>query len=182
MSSQTYLDCVVLHSPLQTLSETLIAWRTLEEFVPHRIRHLGISNVNLNNLELLYDLMDIKPAIVQNRFYPSNSFDTRLRRFCVENGIVYQAFGVLTQNTFLLESEPVKVLAGEIGTQNQMALYCLILGLENTVVLNGTTNVGRMKSDLCELDRCRRWAATTEHEALWGRLLAHFKALIGDGC
>ena len=178
--SQAYLDCVILHSPLQTLSETLLAWRTLEEFVPHRVRHLGISNVNLNNFELLYDLMDIKPAVVQNRFYSANSFDKRLRSFCVKKGIIYQAFGTLTKNPRLLASEPVKVLAEQTGTQNQTALYCLILGLESVVVLNGTTNVDRMKSDLCEIDQCRRWVTATEHEAFWRKTLAQFRALIGD--
>ena len=179
-SSQAYLDCVLLHSPLQTLSETLIAWRTLEEFVPHRVRHLGISNVNLNNLELLYDLIDIKPAVVQNRFSTSNYYDTKLREFCVEKRIVYQAFGLLSKNTLLLESEPVRVLATEMGTQTQIALYCLVVGLKNVVVLNGTTNVYRMKNDLCELDRCRRWIATLENEDIWRRTLAGFKALTGD--
>lgn len=180
VSTPAYIDCVILHSPLQTLSETLIAWRTLEEFVPHRIRHLGIANVNLNNLELLYDLMDIKPAVVQNRFSPSTLFDRGLRRFCVAKGIVYQAFGTLTRNPLLLESEPVRLLAGAMAIQKQMALYCLILGLKNMVVLNGTTNEGRMKSDLCEIDRCRHWLATTEHASFWGKHLAHFKVLVGD--
>jgi hypothetical protein len=61
-----------------------------------------------------------------------------------------------------------------------MALYCLILGLKNMVVLNGTTNEGRMKSDVCEINRCRHWLATTEHAAFWGKHLAHFKVLVGD--
>ena len=99
--------------------------------MPHRIRYLGIANVNLDNLELLYDLMDIKPAVVQNRFSPSTSFDRGLRRFCVAKGIVYQAFGTLTRNPLLLESEPVRLLAGAMAIQKQMALYCLILGLKN---------------------------------------------------
>lgn len=175
-----YIDCFILHSPLRTLSETLIAWRTLEEFVPHRIRHLGIANVNLNNLELLYDLMDIKPAVVQNCFSPSTLFDRGLRRFCVANGIVYQAFGTLTKNPLLLKSEPVRLLAEAMAIEKQMALYCLILGLENVVVLNGTTNEGRMRSDLCEFDRCLHWLATTEHAAFWVKNLVHFKMLVGD--
>ena len=146
--------------------------------MPHRIRYLGISNVSLNNLELLYDLMDIKPAVVQNRFYSANSYDTRLRRFCVEKGIIYQAFGTLTRNPLLLKSEPVRALAAETGTQVQTALYCLVVGLKNTVVLNGTTNVARMRNDLCELDRCRRWVATKENEAIWRKLLIGFETLI----
>ena len=155
VSTSEYIDCVIFHSPLQTLSETLIAWRTLKEFVPHRIRHLGIANVNLNNFELLYDFMNIKPVVVQNRFSSSTLFDWELRKFCVIQRIVYQIFGTLTRNSLLLESEPVRLLAEAMAIQKQTTLYCLILGLKNIVVLNETTNEGRMKSDLCEIDRCR---------------------------
>lgn len=177
---EAYLDCVVLHSPMDTLGETLLVWRTLEEFVPKRIGYLGLSNVNFNNLELLYDLLDVKPAIVQNRFYGANGFDSRLRAFCRENGIIYQAFGVLTRNPALLDSEPVNALARAVGLENQVALYCLVLSLGNTVILNGTTDADRMKSDLSELDRSRRWTSVAENEDFWHQVQTQFKKLIGD--
>lgn len=165
---------------METLSDTLLAWQTIEEFCPNRVRYLGISNVNLNNLELLYDLMRIKPAFVQNRFYASTSFDTGLRKFCVEHGIIYQAFWTLTKNPLLLNPEPVSVIAGALGTSKHTALYCLILGLENMVVLNGTSSADRMKSDLDDLSRCRTWIVSSEHQDLWYKLLTQFKGLIGD--
>ncbi|KAL9103691.1 MAG: hypothetical protein Q9163_001285 [Psora crenata] len=180
VDEEDYLDCVILHSPMETLWETLLVWRTLEEFVPKRIGHLGLSNVSFNNLELLYDLLDVKPAVVQNRFYGANGFDSRLRGFCRENGIVYQAFGALTKNPALLDSEPVKALAGVVGLETQMALYCLVLSLENMVVLNGTTDADRMKGDLSELDRIRYWISAAENQDFWNDVQTQFKKLIGD--
>lgn len=44
-----------------------------------------------------YDLLRIKPAFVQNRFYPATAFDGGLRRFCIEH---------IDQDQRLLESEP----------------------------------------------------------------------------
>ncbi|KAL9015103.1 MAG: hypothetical protein Q9173_000284 [Seirophora scorigena] len=151
-SSLPYIDCLLLHSPLSTLSSTLLAWRTLEFFVPDRIHHLGISNVNLNNLELMYDLTDIKPAVVQNRWYvnPADPYDGALRRFCVEKGIVYQAFGVLNENPGLLGSELVGEVARKVGMSREAALYCLLLELGNVVALNETSNVERMRNDWAE--------------------------------
>ncbi|KAI4251989.1 MAG: hypothetical protein LQ352_004526, partial [Teloschistes flavicans] len=179
-SQLPYIDCLLLHSPLSTLSSTLLAWRTLGSFVPDRIRHLGISNVSLNNLELMYDLMDIKPAVVQNRWYanPADPYDGALRRFCAEKGIVYQAFGVLGENARLLGSEVVGEVAGEVGVSREVALYSLFLELGNVVVLNGTSNVERMRSDLAEYELCRRWGE--EHEVTWRDAFTRFKALIGD--
>ncbi|KAL8897521.1 MAG: hypothetical protein Q9207_007173 [Kuettlingeria erythrocarpa] len=177
---ESYINCFLLHSPLDTLSDTLLAWRTLGEFVPHRIRHLGISNVNRNNLGLIYDLMDVKPAAVQNRWYhnPDDPFDEQLRGFCVRHGIVYQAFSVLTGNPGLLECAPVQRIAGEIGIAHEVALYCLFLELGSASVLNGTTNVGRMRSDLVEYDRCRNWVR--EHGSSWRDVVAQFQMLIAN--
>ena len=40
-----HLDCLLLHSPLPTLEETLRAWRTLEQLVDDgKVKQLGISN------------------------------------------------------------------------------------------------------------------------------------------
>ena len=99
----SYLDCVMLHSTLDALLDTLRAWHALEEVVPHPVRYLGISNVGMNNLKLLYDLMEIKPAVKQNCFCrEQGGYDARLRGFCMQKGIVYQAWGILKKNPHLL--------------------------------------------------------------------------------
>jgi len=60
---------------MPTMDETLAVWRTAEQFVPHKIRNLGISNCNQFVLMELYEEADIKPAVVQNRFYANTKFD-----------------------------------------------------------------------------------------------------------
>lgn len=97
-----YIDCLLLHSPMRTMKGTLLAWKVLEEFVPRSVHHLGISNVDVSTLAFLYDNAVIKPAVVQRRFYPKTRFDIHLRRYCVEKGIIYQAFWTLTANPGLL--------------------------------------------------------------------------------
>src|SRR5271170_935676 len=52
---ESYIDGLVLHSPLPTFDETLEAWQTLEQYVPAKIRVLGISNCNLFTLMELYE-------------------------------------------------------------------------------------------------------------------------------
>src|SRR5271156_1487100 len=46
-NEQSYIDTLVLHSPLPTIDETMEAWTALEGFVPKSIRNLGVSNCNL---------------------------------------------------------------------------------------------------------------------------------------
>jgi len=76
-----YLDSLVLHSPLDTLDDTIVAWKTLEGYHPHKIRNLGISNATLGIVEALHSRVTVKPAVVQNRFYPDTDYEAGLRAF-----------------------------------------------------------------------------------------------------
>ncbi|KAF9884937.1 stress-responsive transcription factor hsf1 [Aspergillus nanangensis] len=143
-----YIDLLILHSPLPTMTQTLEAWSTLETYVPHRIRNLGISNCTLPVLRELSSLVKVKPAAVQNRFYVATQFDVPMRAFCRDNRIVYQSFWTLTANPELLRSDAVQELASHVGISPAASLYCLVLGLGETTMLNGTTNRARMEADL----------------------------------
>lgn len=156
-----YIDSLLLHSPLQTLEDTIKAWKSLEQFVPGKIRHLGISNCPFPVLSALYNspAINVKPSIVQNRFHEATGYDTQVIEFCKEHGLVYQSFWTLTANPNLLKSKLVAGFAEEKGWTKEQALYALILSLgrgwENgggIAVMNGTTNEERMRSDLKILD------------------------------
>ncbi|KAI9836955.1 MAG: hypothetical protein M1837_003147 [Sclerophora amabilis] len=174
----SYIDCLVLHSPLPTYAETLEAWETFEEFVPHHVRTLGISNTTLPLLEALYDAARVKPSVVQNRFYATTGFDKTLRRFCRDKGIVYQSFWTLTANSQLLNSRPISSLAEAMRIDKAAALYALVLGLGNTVVLDGTSNETRMKADVNAIARLSEWIVL--HEREWQNVFEDFKKLINE--
>jgi diketogulonate reductase-like aldo/keto reductase len=89
----SYLDAYFLHWPNSTISieETL---STLEDFrVNQLIRHIGMSNVNVNHLKRALELK-IPITWVQvemNPFY----YDPELLTFCKNNNIAIQAWGPL---------------------------------------------------------------------------------------
>jgi diketogulonate reductase-like aldo/keto reductase len=176
----SYIDTLVLHSPLRTIDQTLDAWSVVESYVPHRIRHLGISNCPMPVLEALYSSprVRIKPAVVQNRFYPTTRYDVALRAFCREHGIIYQSFWTLTGNPNLLSSNPVGVLARETGISPPAALYNLVLSLGNTTVLDGTTNEAHMEADLAALAIVKQFAEQQPEQ--WQKLVGDFKRLIHE--
>lgn len=175
-SEFTYLDCLVLHSPLPTMAQTLEAWRAVETYVPHKIRHVGISNVPLGTLEQLYDAAEVKPAVVQNRFYPNTHFDVSVRAFCVEKCIVYQSFWTLSANPKIVYGPEVELVASQVGLTPYEAMYSLVLALDNVVVLNGTTNAKHMVDDLLSVQRARDWAL--KHPEDWAKCLNKFKMLL----
>ena len=65
----TYLDSLVLHSPLSSMDDTLTVWRTMESFVDDgKVRQLGISNCyDFDFFQSLYEQARIKPKVLQNR-------------------------------------------------------------------------------------------------------------------
>jgi diketogulonate reductase-like aldo/keto reductase len=183
-SGEPYIDCLVLHSPLRTIEETFQAWKVFEFYVPTKIRTLGISNTTLDVLQDICTEMTIKPSVVQNRFYPATKWDVPLRSFCREEGIVFQTFWTLTGNPGLLKSNVVKEVAealksAGIAGEKAVALYSLVLGLEGTSVLNGTTNAERMAGDLAGL-RTVGTLIEGDWKEKWEGWLEEFKDIIGE--
>ncbi|EUC29422.1 hypothetical protein COCCADRAFT_8345 [Bipolaris zeicola 26-R-13] len=171
----SYLDCMLLHSPLPTTEQTIQAWKLLETYVPHRIRSLGISNVTLSVLEALYQNATVKPTVVQNRFYPQTRYDVPLRNFCKEHDIVYQSFWTLTGNPALLQSQPVAALARAAQVEIPVALYALVID-QGVVVLNGSTSREHMEMDLEGIQKVRDWAVEKPQE--FAAIAGDFKAIV----
>ena len=95
-----YIDSLVMHSPCEKLSDTLIVWNTFEEiYDTGRVLNLGLSNTyDINTLRTVYGSARIKPKFLQNRFYKESGYDKEIREFCKQNGILYQTFWTLTAN------------------------------------------------------------------------------------
>lgn len=171
----SYLDCVLLHSPLPTTEQTLEAWKILEGYVPDRIKALGISNVTLPILQIVYEHATVKPSVVQNRFYPNTKYDIPLRAFCEENNITYQSFWTLTGNPKLLKSAPVTMLAQNTRTTNSISLYALVMDL-GIVILNGTTSSEHMQDDIDGIHSIKVWAFGNEQA--WTAIRTDFRKLV----
>ena len=95
------IDSLVLHSPLPSMGKTLEAWRAMEEAVDAGlVRQLGVSNFKgLGQLRELVSGARIPPAVVQQRFHAKTGFERPMRRWCTEQGIVFQSFWTLTANS-----------------------------------------------------------------------------------
>jgi diketogulonate reductase-like aldo/keto reductase len=148
-----YLDCVLLHSPMPTMTQTQSAWRALEAFVDtDQVRQLGISNCyRLDDLKGLYEGARIKPAVVQNRFYADTNYDRDIRAYCDQHQIVYQSFWTLSANPQLLAH---KTLTGPAATHKRTPAQILFRYLTQigVVPLTGTKSETHMREDLSIFD------------------------------
>ena len=149
----SYLDCLVLHSPLSPFAQLLVVWRAMEALVASgAVRELGISNCyELSEFEALYRAAQVKPLVLQNRFYAQTGHDRELRAFCLAHGVLYQSFWTLTANRALLSQPPLEPLArAYCVTPAQM----LLRGLTQLGVcpLTGTSSEQHMREDLAIFD------------------------------
>ena len=176
---EPYLDSIVLHSPLDTMQETMAAWQTLESYAPQTLRNLGISNATLPEVEALLEQAVRAPAVVQNRFHAATGYEVPLRALCRAKGIVFQSFWTLTTNPRLVKSEPAARVARGAGVKAVAAYYSLVLGLGELTILDGTKDEAHMKEDLEGVEKVGLWAdgdGATE----WEAALKSFKAMVGD--
>jgi diketogulonate reductase-like aldo/keto reductase len=176
----TYINTLVLHTPLSTIQQTIEAWLAAESFVPDIIHNLGISNCPLPVLKALCSSpqIKVKPAVVQNRFYPDEDYDVELRSFAREHDIIYQSFWTLTANPELVKSEPVQWLSEKGGISVAAALYALVMSLGKISVLDGTKSEAHMKEDLELTSKIELFSG--KHQQEWQDLVSSFKLLIGE--
>ncbi|KAI8960374.1 putative aldo-keto reductase [Daldinia sp. FL1419] len=143
-----YLDSLLLHQPYPRDNDNSIAWRVFESYVPDKIRYLGVSNIQLPQIQQIYEASTIKPVIVQNGFHRGTMYDLHVRSFCKDHGIIYQAFWTLRHNRVLLESDVVRSVGEKFGVDKGAAMYLLLLGHGDTQILDGTTKPERMEADI----------------------------------
>jgi diketogulonate reductase-like aldo/keto reductase len=144
-----YLDSLVLHSPLASEREWMEVWRAMEAiFDAGGARQLGISNCyRLDRLEWLYRHSRIKPAVLQNRFHAETGYDRELRRFCRQQGIIYQSFWTLTANPKVLSHSTLQTLAAKHQRTPAQVFFRYLTQID-IVPLTGTTSATHMREDL----------------------------------
>ncbi|MGZ8226370.1 MAG: aldo/keto reductase family protein [Methylococcaceae bacterium] len=145
----TYLDALVLHSPLTNEAQLIAVWRSMEDiFAAGGVLQLGISNCySLAQLESLYEKAKIKPAVLQNRFHGQTGYDSEIREFCRQRQIFYQSFWTLTANPDILQHAVIQTLA-EKYQRSPAQIFFRYLSQIDIIPLTGTTAENHMREDL----------------------------------
>lgn len=149
------IDSYVLHGPRTRKgisAEDREVWETMEELhAEKRVRFLGVSNVSAEQLATLCRVARVKPAFVQNRCFASLGWDRAVREVCRSEGVVYQAFSLLTANAPVLASRNVRTLAQKHSKTSAQIVYRFAMQL-GMICLNGTTRPEHMREDLDVFD------------------------------
>lgn len=144
-----YLDSLVLHSPYTKLADTLIVWKAFEDiYKTGAAKAIGLSNVyDMHVLRDVYEAAEIKPTVLQNRFYAKTGYDVEIREFCMEKGIKYESFWTLTANPKIFKSQTISDMAAKHGKTNEQIFFKFIQMLGITP-LSGTKSQKHMEEDI----------------------------------
>lgn len=150
-----YLDSFVLHGPEYTRDTTandIAVWRAME--VAHaagKVKALGISNVQAEQLQRLVGLANVPIAYVQNRCYASMGWDAEVRALCRKHRITYQGFSLLTANRSELQRPRVDEIAMRVGVPRETVVFRAAIQM-GILPLTGTSNAQHMQDDLRALE------------------------------
>ncbi|MES2205448.1 MAG: aldo/keto reductase [Pseudomonadota bacterium] len=147
----SYIDSYILHGPASRYALTATdweVWRAMEQLKKsNRVRLLGVSNIEFDQLQLLLEGAEIKPAFVQNRCFAHTQWDARIRKLCRANDILYQGFSLLTANSTEINHPIIHKIAQRL--ECSVAQVIFRFALQNGMIpLTGTTNNMHMKNDL----------------------------------
>jgi diketogulonate reductase-like aldo/keto reductase len=149
------IDSYMLHGPTQRSGlarSDWAAWRAMEAIHDSgRVRLLGVSNVTLEQLQLLCQEARVRPRFVQNRCYAVRGWDRRVREFCAANGLVYQGFSLLTANREAMARPELAKIADRHGRTPSEIVFRFALDV-GMMILTGTTDADHMRADLDVFD------------------------------
>jgi diketogulonate reductase-like aldo/keto reductase len=149
------IDSYGLHGPSQRTglgAADWSAWQAMEAIHDSgKTRFLGVSNVTLEQLQLLFNKARVKPRFVQNRCYTVMGWDRQVRRFCAANGIEYQGFSLLTANRDALVHPEMARIARRHGRSLTQIVFRFALDI-GMIPLTGTSSADHMRADLAVSD------------------------------
>lgn len=150
-----YLDLMIIHSPQpwvevnqsdnRYVEGNREAWRALEEaYNEGKIKAIGVSNFQIEDLESLMETATVKPMVNQILCHISNT-PLELIDYCQKHDITVEAYSPIAHGEILDQSE-IKVIADKYGvTVPQLCVrYTVQLG---TVSLPKTANKDHMKTN-----------------------------------
>ncbi len=135
----------VIYDKGVTLLDT---WRALERLVGEgKCKAIGLSDVNLKQVQEIFEAATIKPAVVHVESHPYHP-QWDLLDYCKKNGIVLQAFAALghSSNPNLLEDPVITAIARRVSKTPAQVL--LAWGIQRgTAVLTTSKTPSRIKEN-----------------------------------
>lgn len=139
------IDLMLLHQPAGNWKS---GWKLLEKGVKEgKIKSIGISNFNKEQIEELLAMAEIKPSVLQIELHPYNQ-EPELKAWLKEQGIVPQAWYPIGHGDHALINEPVFTRLAEKYGRNNVQIILRWHVQDGNVVIPGSKNPAHIRSNL----------------------------------
>jgi pyridoxine 4-dehydrogenase len=147
------IDLYQLHrpDPKVPFTESIGALAELKQ--EGKIRHLGLSNVTVEQIEAAREIVEI--ASVQNRFSISDRTNQDILDYCTQNNIAFIPYGSLgahplKQGAPLASAEGIlaEIAQNKEFKPNQIALAWLLHHAPNIILIPGTTTIAHLEENI----------------------------------
>lgn len=139
-----YIDLLLIHQPA---GNYVAGYKQMEAaYKAGKVRDIGLSNFNLEQIKEILYVCEIKPAVLQTELHPYNQ-EPRLKAFLHENGIIPQAWYPLGHGDKALLQEPI---FGELGQKYGKSAAQIILRWhiqDGNIVIPGSKNPVHIQSN-----------------------------------
>ena len=145
------MTLIILHGPALShgiIDADLEIWQAMEALVlDGKVKVLGISNVNIEQVKTLHKKVSIKQSFIQNRCFAASKWIQDVRLFCKKHSIIYQGFSSLTANQPYLLTPYMRALSTQYNKTIPQIIFHFALQI-GILALTGTTNPQHMTDDL----------------------------------
>lgn len=139
-----YIDLLLIHQPA---GNYVAGYRQMEKaYKEGKVKSIGLSNFNQEQIEEILDLCEVKPAVLQTEVHPYFQ-EQELKKFLRKEGMVIQAWYPLGHGDKALLEEP---LFTELGKKYGKTNAQIILRWhiqDGNIVIPGSKNPAHIKDN-----------------------------------
>jgi len=133
-----YVDLYLIHWPLPGAELIVETWKAFEDFFDDgRARAIGVSNFRVDDLEILAEETDVRPALNQIELHPLFQ-QAELRRYHAGHGIATEAWAPLAQGD-LFDDPLLAEIAASHGKSTAQVILRWHLQIGNVLIPKSAT-------------------------------------------
>ncbi len=140
------IDLYLLHRPLENNEDNVRVWTVLEALVQEgKLRSIGVSNFDVDQLDYLLKRCTIKPAVNQIESHPG-LWNDEIIDFCQKNNVFVEAWGPVKK-----VSDEAKAVLDSIGSKYGKTWAQVILRYQierNVIVIPKSHKEANQKANL----------------------------------
>ncbi len=139
-----YIDLLLIHQPA---GNYIAGYRLMEKvYKEGKVRAIGLSNFNENQIREILDICEIKPSVLQSEVHPYYQ-EKELKKFLSQEDIKMQAWYPLGHGDSTLLNEPIfKILSKKYGKSTAQIILRWHIQ-DGNIVIPGSKNNEHIKDN-----------------------------------